>query len=127
MRRRTGADAATKRLVDTRAAGLCECCGTPLSWWFSRQHRVARGMGGVHGSRARVINSAANLVAVCGSATSPGCHRACEDRNPTLGYLGFWLPQTADPTAVPVRLFLHGWVRLNVDGTFTRLETREAS
>lgn len=75
----------------------CVACskpvGLPGTWW-SIQHRVARGQGGG--------NEAWNLVALCGSATSPGCHLLCEQRDRDMHYRGYWLESWQDPRLEPV-------------------------
>src|SRR5262249_15283691 len=87
----------TRALVMARDGQCCVSCGrwigTPGTWW-SIQHRVARGVGGG--------NSLPNLITLCGSATSPGCHRLCEDRDREAHERGLWLYSYEDPALVPV-------------------------
>jgi hypothetical protein len=109
----TGLDRSTKELIDVRDEGVCACCGAVLGEWFSRQHRVARGQGG---SSDPVINSPANAVSLCGSATSVGCHLAAESRAQIMYDAGFWLHPGEDPRAVPLRHYVHGWVLLDMAG-----------
>ncbi len=102
-------------LVDARAQGRCERCGRVLTSWYSRQHRIARGMGGT-----KRADTPANLVLLCGSATSAGCHRVCEDRDREAideGYV-ISIHSGADPAQVPILLWT-GWTLLGHDGSAT--------
>jgi hypothetical protein len=81
----------------------CCACGKPVGipgTWWSIQHRVARGQGGG--------NSPENLVTLCGSATSPGCHRKAEDRDRDMNGAGYWLHSWESPALVPVMLHSAG-------------------
>lgn len=95
----TGPDRKTRAAVLER--DQCQCCacgksvGMPGTWW-SIQHRVARGQGGT--------NELPNLVTLCGSATSPGCHRLAEDRGAKMHARGFWLRSDEDPALIPIML-----------------------
>jgi len=97
----TGPSRKVRALVLERDGWSCVSCdkpvGLPGTWW-SLQHRLARGVGG--------DNSPSNLIALCGSATSPGCHRRCEDRDEEMRHRGYWLRSDDDPPAlVPVMYF----------------------
>lgn len=61
-----------------RAEWMCDRCARPLSeLGFSRQHRRAHGMGGRAGGE---LHTPANVVVLCGSATTPGgCHNRAEN------------------------------------------------
>jgi hypothetical protein len=98
--RDTGPTRAVRALVWDREGGCCAACGHGLGYgsWYSIQHRVARGTGGIN-------NSPENLVLLCGSSTSCGCHRLCEDRNPEMHDRGFWLWSTENPALIPVLLW----------------------
>lgn len=110
----TGPDRSTRDLVKERDDWTCASCGDPIIGQWSIQHRVARGQGGTSNP---AINSPANLILLCGSATSPGgCHLACEQRDQRMHDLGFWLTNGQDPAAVPVAHAVHGWVLLEPDG-----------
>ena len=87
-----------RELVLERDSRQCVGCGKPVgdSTWWSMQHRKARGVGGG--------NSPSNLVVLCGSATSPGCHRLCEDRDREMHARGLWLRSDEDPAMVPVMI-----------------------
>jgi 5-methylcytosine-specific restriction protein A len=107
----TGPDRDTCDLIVKRDDWTCACCGNSI-WGceFSRQHRVARGMGG---TADPAINRPSNLITLCGSATSQGgCHLACEQRDPRLYDLGFWRKNGEDPAVIPVAHAVHGWVLL---------------
>ena len=98
--RDTGPDRATRFLVYEREGLRCACCGVPLdseTCWRSIQHRKARGVGGG--------NEMANLILLCGSATSDGCHLRAEQRSDEMHARGFWLRSDEDPALVPVMLF----------------------
>lgn len=98
--RDTGPSRAVRKVVMERDGYACAGCGKAVTGAeFSLQHRVARGLGGT--SRPDV-NSPVNLVTLCGSATSPGCHRRAEDRDPVMHERGLWLNSWEDPAAVPV-------------------------
>ena len=95
-RKDTGPSAKVRALVLERDGWQCAGCGKPVSdgTWWSMQHRKARGVGG--------DNSPCNLVVLCGSATSRGCHRRCEDRDREMHARGLWLRSDEDPAMVPV-------------------------
>jgi len=105
-------DPATRAAVRERDNYQCQACGTAIAGgWYSVQHRVARGTGGA--------GTPDNLVLLCGSATSPGCHRRCEDRDPVMHARGFWLNSWESPADIPVAAF-GGQVRyLAKDGTWS--------
>jgi hypothetical protein len=98
--RDTGPDALTRAVIYNRDGNCCAACGkaVPAGSWRSIQHRVARAHGGT--------NETSNLVLLCGSATSPGCHRVCEDRKKHMQAQGFYLESWQDPRAEPI--MLHG-------------------
>jgi hypothetical protein len=109
--RDTGPSLRVKAIVDERDNWTCAACGESV-WGrpYSRQHRVARGMGGTSNPR---VNAPSNLVLLCGSATSPGgCHLLCEQRDERMSELGFWLHSWQRPQLEPVAHALHGWVYL---------------
>ncbi|GAA1909268.1 hypothetical protein GCM10009737_08110 [Nocardioides lentus] len=106
--RDTGPGASTQALVLDRAAGCCELCGRRLhdgdAWTgpHSFHHRRPRRMGG---SRAAATNSPANLLLLCGSATSPdGCHLHVEQQRAMALNQGWLLHDGHDPTEVDVLL-----------------------
>jgi 5-methylcytosine-specific restriction endonuclease McrA len=89
---------ALSRKVRERENYLCAACGanTANMTWWSIQHRRARGTGGK--------NEIENMVLLCGSATSQGCHLKCEQRDATMHERGFWL-FSWEPLTTPVTLF----------------------
>ena len=106
---------ATRELVCERDRQCCVACGRYVGdgfTWWSLQHRVARGVGGGNGPE--------NLLVLCGSATSRGCHRTAEDRDAVSHARGYWLRSDEDPALVPVEHVLHGRVWLLGDGTVSR-------
>ncbi|MDF9718073.1 HNH endonuclease [Nocardioides sp. ChNu-153] len=107
--RDTGPSTNVRRVVLGRADGCCEVCGRQLygddgwgSFPHSFHHRRPRGMGGT--SRADA-NSPANLLLVCGSATTPdGCHALIETQRVLALSTGWLLRQDEDPLQVAVVL-----------------------
>jgi hypothetical protein len=93
----------------------------PGTWW-SIQHRLARGQGGT--------NDPTNLLALCGSATSAGCHLRCEQRDREMQARGYWLESWQNPATEPVMVHSeHGsgvTVWLTPEGTYA-LEAPEGS
>lgn len=110
----TGISRKVRALVLQRAEGRCERCGVNLDGFFySLQHRRARGMGG---SSRSGTNLAGNLVALCGSATT-GCHGYIEANPDAAACDGLRIRQGDDPLTLPVRL-RYDWVFLADDGTY---------
>lgn len=99
--RDTGPSQKIRGLVLARDNWQCVACGKPaggaFTWW-SIQHRLARGQGGT--------NDPSNLILLCGSATSDGCHLKCEQRDRHMQAQGYWLESWQDPAAEPV--MIHG-------------------
>lgn len=80
----------------------CQWCGKHVRIQFgeySLQHRRARGAGGTVRTDA---NGAANLVLVCGSATT-GCHGEIEAHPAEAARRGFRISQETDPAEIPIR------------------------
>ena len=65
-----GVSVETRSVVIQRAGHRCEKCLGSLADGMSVHHRRPRGMGG---TKIPAINSAENLLALCGSGTT-GCH-----------------------------------------------------
>lgn len=110
----------TKRvrlLVLTRDDWACQVCGRNLASAYltgdySLQHRRARGMGG---SRRPDTNGAANLITVCGSATT-GDHQRIESQPQWAADYGYRIRQNQTPSEIPVFTYSHGWVLLDDQG-----------
>lgn len=105
-RRDTGPSKATKDLLWARAGGRCEVCGGSLAGMrgFSRHHRLPRRTGG-RGPKGPEVNSVANLLLVCGSATTPdGCHQRIESNRTRAHEDGLLLHDNQDPEHTPVML-----------------------
>ena len=124
--RDTGPSQKVRGLVLARDNFQCVACGKSVGGactWWSLQHRKARGQGG--------DNSPQNLIAMCGSATSDGCHRRAEDRDREFNARGYWLQSWEDPALIPVMLFSeHGsgitaW--LTEDGQYSFEPPEEAA
>lgn len=89
--------------VDARDAGRCQRCGRWIgSGPFSRHHRDPRGMGG-----SVLLHTMANLVLLCGSATTPGgCHDFVENQERAAARRDGWLvPMGVRPEDWPVKRF----------------------
>jgi 5-methylcytosine-specific restriction protein A len=94
-------------MVLRRAQEMCERCGCPRVEQI--HHRKPRGAGG---TRDPLINSPANLLALCAD-----CHREVE-RDRTVSYEQGWLVHRyADPTTTPVWLAFKGYSLLSPEGT----------
>lgn len=92
-----------------RAMYACDWCGEPLRDWpgYSCQHRRPRRAGGRVGA-----HTAANLVILCGSATT-GCHFLMESRRVFAVSVGFLIPDGAavpPPEATPIWRHQREWV-----------------
>jgi hypothetical protein len=93
-----------------RADWCCDWCGAPiLGRPFSRQHRRAHGMGGRQGAE---LHTPANVILLCGSATSPGCHNRAENQERAeADRLGFViLGEARRPEDVPIFRHMTHWV-----------------
>ena len=92
---------AVRETVLYRAMNRCERCCEPLDLdgWYSLQHRRPRGMGG---TKRLWVNEPPNLIALCGSATSPdGCHHWAESQRREAEAFGYLLAPRDDPSEVP--------------------------
>lgn len=106
-----------RNLVLERAEGRCERCGKKLDpFFYSLQHRRARGMGG---SRLSNTNTPANLGALCGTATT-GCHGFVESHPRLAANVGWRVAQEKDPADFPV-LTWQGWLYLDHEGGYVPL------
>lgn len=97
----------TRQLVQERARGLCEVCGSSVDV-PQLHHRKPRGMGGTKNPASR---SAANALLV-----HFRCHEWIE-RNRTEAYkMGYLVHQTDESVSRPV-LLPTGWFCLMDDGS----------
>lgn len=112
----TGPTRRVREDVICRSNGMCERCGKQLHGQpYSVHHRRPRGMGGTVRPES---NQPANLLVLCGSATTPGsCHQWIESRRSEAFEDGLLIRQTDDPSQVPV-LLERGWVLLTDDCGF---------
>lgn len=92
-----------KDAVDERDGWVCQRCGKPISGGpYSRHHRDPRGMGG---SKA-APHTMANLVLLCGSATTPGgCHAEVESHREQAELDGWLVPMNIRPEDWPAKRF----------------------
>lgn len=126
-RRETGPSKQTRDQAWDRDEGCCVACGRGIDCdpWRSLQHRDARGMGGTSDPAK---NALPNLIHLCGSATSPGCHRKAEDRDPEMGRRGYWLEEGQDPAETPLLLVTEHyrrWVLATADGHYIETDPPE--
>ena len=114
--RYTGPTTTVKDELAARAGGRCEVCGARLTGDWSRHHRRPRRMGG---DRRPDVNELANLLLICGTATSPdGCHHRIESDREWAYTHGYLLPADATPDQAPVVYRGHLVILAN-DGTLT--------
>jgi hypothetical protein len=93
-----------REAVLARDDRCCQLCGVSLYGRdYSLQHRDARGMGG-----SKLKNTMANLVALCGTATT-GCHGHVESQPLESDRYGWSVPNGADPGDWPVHRFGVSW------------------
>lgn len=113
--------AAARAIVLERDQNTCQRCGVNVLYKLaSVQHRIARGRGG---SASERVWTPANLVLMCGSATTPGsCHDFVEHQGREQGKADGWvLPMnnpSIDPATEPLLTF-RGWVLLDDLGSRT--------
>lgn len=123
----TGPSKLVVALVFDRDGGCCIRCGKAVrpegrgeDW--SIQHRRARGAGG---DVRPETNLPANLVILCGSATSAGgCHEHVEKNRTEARLAGWSMRWKQDPIRVPLNTWW-GPVVLDDKGGWTLLEQRE--
>jgi hypothetical protein len=73
------------------------------------------------GSKRLDTNQPANLVVLCGSATSPGgCHQHVESNRAEALSEGWLLFQTMHPDEQPVKTY-RGWLLLDNEGSYTEV------
>lgn len=124
---KTGPSKLVVQLVFDRDGGCCIRCGKAVRFErrgedFSVQHRRARGNGG---DPRPETNLPANLVILCGSATSAGgCHQHVENNRTEARLAGLSMRWKQDPARVPLSTWW-GPVVLDDKGGWTLLEQRE--
>ena len=98
-----------KRVID-REKNCCAVCGLPINGVGHIHHRSPRGMGG-----GRYANTASNLLYLHHS-----CHLYRVEKDREGSYRNGWLVrQGEEPSEVPVRYMLSGWVLLDDEGGMT--------
>jgi len=102
---------AARRIVRIRDGHRCQLCGqSVLNIPSAIHHRRRKGMGG-----SALLESPSNLIRVCGSGNTDGCHGRVHG-NPEWAHQAGWLLwETDDPQDTPI-LTIHGWVYLLRDG-----------
>lgn len=112
-------DAVTVERIWERDQGRCVKCGQYLygdrGYDWSIQHRKARGMGGAKWDSTR--GSAANGILLCGNGTQ-GCHGFVEANPDVAREHGWSIYRSEAPEDVAVLHASHGWVFLEIDGTY---------
>lgn len=108
---------ATVDIVWDRDLSRCFCCQTMLHrgvGGYSIHHRKPRGMGG---SRDPQLNTAANLLLLCGSGVT-GCHGWVEQNREEATRLGYLISRLSSqaPALVPAKRWGVEWVTLQPDG-----------
>lgn len=105
--------ARARETVLNRDDYTCAGCGQDVRHvqWYSIQHRKARGVGGG--------NDLSNLVTLCGSATSQGCHWLCEQRSDEMTARGLVVRSHEEPKDIPVVLWTGRRVYLDDEGGAT--------
>jgi 5-methylcytosine-specific restriction protein A len=109
----------TRAAVLERDSYRCVSCRRSIyDIGYSLQHRLPRGMGG--SKHNPEINGMANLIVLCGSATTPGgCHLWAETHREKAYEWGYLIRRgTASPAFEPV-LTADGWRRFDNDGGIT--------
>ena len=106
-------------LVDARDEYRCVRCGRSVYevLYFSRHHRHMRS------HPFKELHSAANLILLCGTGTQL-CHGWIH-AHPKEAMENGWLVSGFNdhPETVPILTAQHGWVLLNLDGTYTPVDT----
>lgn len=99
-----------RHMVLERDDYCCVGCGQDITRlrWYSLQHRKARGQGGK--------NTPDNLVTLCGSATSAGCHWIAEQRDSEMIARGIVVWSFQEPSEVPLILPSGRSILLTTDG-----------
>lgn len=116
----------SKRAALERQGWHCLRCGANIhdpSCWPGRSghHRQLR-----RAADPDVRHSPANIVELCGSGTT-GCHGWVHQHVKEAERLGLIVPLGRDPRTTPVRDWQGIWLRLNQDGTATRLTAMEVA
>ena|SRR5215510_10732169 len=114
----TGPSREVVEAVLDRANWCCERCSTPISGmrgvFWSVHHRRPRALGG---TRWAGVNLPSNLLVLCGSATSPGCHQEVESHRADALYAGWLVASGLDPARVAVLVHRASrWVYLTDTG-----------
>jgi hypothetical protein len=97
--------------IYSRDGWTCQRCGRLVDGVpFSIQHRKPRGMGGRHGDAAAESYDMANLVLVCGDATTPlMCHNEIEHSERGQAYDDGWLLREHENPRAVACLTYRGW------------------
>lgn len=120
MGKNTGPTPAVVQQVWERDRGACARCGKPLNYetrgfTWSVHHRSPRGAGG---RREAWVNQPANLVVLCGSATTPGsCHRWVENNRAEAIDTGWLVSRIGQAISEDIAIlhYHHGYGHLTDD------------
>lgn len=105
---------AARRLVRERDGDRCTMCGARL-WneYRSVHHRAPKGMGG-----SALLESPANLVTLCGTGNTGGCHGKAHSNPQWARNHGWIVSRSLNPAEIPVDCH-DGWHYLSDDGSRT--------
>lgn len=107
---------ALRASVLERDGYVCTRCGRLLQGnYYSLHHRLPRGRGGKH--------TPENIVTLCGSGTSPGCHNDVESQRAVATEQGWLVPSGVDPSSWPV-LRQGIWLQPTAEGWISSGENR---
>lgn len=118
----SGVSPKVRQVVAERDLWTCVRCGRYVGPFgtYSLHHRRPRGAGG---SRRADTNLPANLVTLCGHATSSdGCHYWAEKNRDDARSVGLLVRQGARPASVPV-LTWRGLLLLDDSGDWMEVES----
>ena len=110
----------TLRLVEGRESNRCIVCARYLragNWpGMSHHHRKRRSQ--TYGDPER--HSPSNVIDVCGTDNSTGCHGWIHQHPEQARALGYLLKSyDPEPSTVPVYSVRRGWILLDADGQWT--------
>ncbi len=114
--------AATRYLIDVRAAGRCERCGRETDE-VQYHHRRPRGMGGTSRPETGMAANGLRLCLECHDIVEGKVKQSGITRPISLRH-GWLVSQSADPEACRVQLW-DGWFLLNNQGRRKEVKARK--